>query len=266
MIEINRAVKNIRRNIIRVAENCSGKVHWGSSLSCVEILYTIYGITSNIAQKNVDENDEDVIIISKGQAALAMYATMYEVGLIDDSFITQFQKNGGDYPEEITENRNMKIPCSTGSLGVGLPYAVGVALKKKMKKYGGDVYVLVGDGECDEGSIWEAVMLAAHYKLNNIVLIVDCNGLQADGETRDILNLDKLPEKFQSFGWDTIEVDGHSCIEIKDAYCKKADKPFVIIAHTVKGKGISFMENDFTWHDKILNKELLIQAKREVET
>lgn len=257
-------INNIRKNMIKVAFNCKGKIHWGSSLSCVEIMYALYGVVTNVAKENLPEKQRDEIVVSKGQAALAVYAAMHEAGMINDDFIREFQGDGNDYPEEIMENSKMRIPCSTGSLGLGLPYAAGVALMKKKQGESGRVYVVVGDGECDEGSIWEAVMLAAHYHLDNLSVIVDYNRLQADGDVGTIMNLGNLGKKFEAFGWSVSQVDGHNCEEVVEALRKKSDMPSAVIANTIKGKGISFMENDFSWHDRVLDKELLVQACREV--
>lgn len=264
MEKVKNSIENIRKNIIKVAFNCKGKVHWGSVLSCVEIMYVLYGLLSNISNNNIEDNEKDEIIISKGQAALALYATLSEVGIVNDDFIYNFQKNGTDFPEEIMMNKQMRIPCSTGSLGLGMPYAVGVALKKKRKKQSGKVYVLVGDGECNEGSIWEAVMSAAKYCLDNLIMIIDYNRLQADGSIDFVMDLGNLVDKFHAFGWCVSEVDGHNCKELLNTMKLVTKRPHVVIAKTTKGKGISFMENDYRWHDHILDKELLEQACREV--
>ena len=257
-------VLNIRKNIIKTAFNCNGKVHWGSVLSCVEILYVLYSSVTNVTDSTVPDVDKDEIIVSKGQAALALYATMHEVGLINDDYIHTFQGNGSDYPEEIMMNEKLRISCSTGSLGLGMPFAVGLALKKKRRKQKGKVYVVVGDGECDEGSNWEAAMMASHYGLDNLVIIIDFNGLQADGKVEDVMKLDSLWDKLEAFGFRTSEVDGHDCEALGKAMKSAGNTPKAVIARTVKGKGISFMENDFSWHDHMLDKELLKQACMEV--
>lgn len=261
---MEKSISNIRKNIIRVAFNCKGKVHWGSALSCVEIMYVLYGIVTNVADDKISNNERDEIIVSKGQAALAMYAAMHEAGMINDTFISEFQKDGNEFPEEVMNNHEMRIPCSTGSLGIGMPYAVGVALRKKRRKESGKVYTVVGDGECDEGSIWEAAMCASNYGLDNLTMIVDYNGLQADGGTDDVMKLGDISQKFLSFGWSVTEVDGHNCDELIKAFKYTEGKPHVIIAKTIKGRGISFMENDYRWHDNVLDKDFLKQACKEV--
>ena len=257
-------VDNIRRNMIKIGRNCDGKVHWGRSLSCVEILYAIYGIVSNIRNKTLMENERDQVIVSKGQAALAMYTTMYEVGMIDDDLFVSFQKNGSRYSEEVTQDEGILVPCSTGSLGLGLSYAVGKAYAGKMQNNSSTIFVVVGDGECEEGCIWESMMFASQNQLDNLTVVVDYNGLQADGKVDEIITLGQIEQKFQSFGCETEAVDGHDVDALVQALKRKTDCPKVIIAKTIKGKGISFMENDFSWHDRVLQKENLKQASEEV--
>lgn len=255
---------HIRQNIIRTADYCKGKVHWGSSLSCVEILNVLYGLVLNLSEKNTYQ-DRDKIIVSKGQAALSVYLAMQENGLLSDDVLGKYQKNGTVYSEELTMCEALDIPCSTGSLGLGLPFGVGLALAAKRKGYAYRVYVVCGDGECDEGSVWEAALAAAHYQLDNLVLVVDHNHLQADGAVKDIMDLNSLQKKFEAFGWNSRQVNGHCEKELFEALTQEEKgKPHAVIAETVKGKGISFMENEFMWHDHVLDGALQEQAKREV--
>ena len=250
--------KLIRQKMVGVTDFCKGKIHWGSSLSCVEILNILY-------DRYIDENTE--LIVSKGHAALALYTVMNIHGKLSDECFSHFQENGGIYPEEITLNEQMRIPCSTGSLGLGLPYVVGMALAMKRENTGRRVFVVSGDGECDEGSVWESVMFANQMKIDNVVLIIDYNHLQADGRTDDIIDFGVFEEKFKVFGWAAKTVNGHDYAELVDAIdwiCNEG-KPGVIIAETIKGKGISFMENDFTWHDRVLDRDWLERAKEEVD-
>ena len=221
-------------------------------------------MVTNLTKKNIENKDRDIIIVSKGHAALAYYAVMEECGLLEENFIADYQKNGSKYPEELVKDESLRIECSTGSLGMGLPYAVGVAIREKRKGEKKRIFCLVGDGECDEGSIWEAVMLASQLKLGNLTLIIDLNGLQADGETKEIIDWSGMGAIFNSFGWKTRNVNGHNFEKLHLALIEKSEVPTVVIAETVKGKGISFMENDFAWHDQVLNKHLLQKAKEEV--
>lgn len=255
---------HVRQKIISAADYCYEKVHWGSSLSCVEILLSLIADVSNWTKKDVKNNERDMIIVSKGHVALAYYSVMEECGLLNEKFIEKFQKNGSRYPEELVKDSVLKTECTTGSLGLGLPYAVGVALRNNRKGHGNRIFCLVGDGECDEGSIWEAVMLASQLRLNNLTLVIDLNGLQADGETKEIIDWSGMENIFHAFGWKARKVDGHNFEELHSALTEKNKVPSVVIAKTVKGKGISFMENDFAWHDQVLNKDLLQKAKEEV--
>ena len=255
--------KEIRKTIISTADYVHGRVHWGGSLSCVEILNSIYTV---LLEEKTDldlRSINDSVVVSKGHAALALYSVLYQKKLIP-AFIYEYQKDGSKYCEEITLDSSLGINCSTGSLGLGLPFAVGKALKSKRNNENQRFYVLMGDGECDEGSVWETVMFAAHHKLNNLCVIIDRNKLQLDGETERIVNKNNLCSVFNAFGWEINEVNGHSYSELFTALVEKKEKPYVIIANTIKGKGVSFMENNYIWHDKMLNNDLLSLAKKEV--
>lgn len=255
----------IRQLIISTADYCKGKIHWGGSLSCVEILNYLYTmLINNIEIKDI-KNINDQIIVSKGHAALALYSVLSVHGFFKEDFRLTYQSDGSFFPEEITMDEFLSIPCSTGSLGLGLPFATGKALKSKRNFENKTYYVLMGDGECNEGSVWESVMFAAQNKLDNLCVIIDRNKLQSDGNTEEIISMNNLEKNFASFGWHTSTICGHSYKELSEAFkiCK-TDKPRVIIAETIKGKGISFMENNYIWHDKVLNRDLLEIAKCEV--
>lgn len=256
--------RRVRQKIISAADVCVEKVHWASSLSCVEILISVMKEAVNFADQSFEHKDRDVLIVSKGHAALAYYAAMNELGFIKEDFISSYQKNGSDYPEELVRNMRMGIECSTGSLGLGLSYGVGMGFLAKRRGKNRRIFCIVGDGECDEGSVWEAIMFAGQHRLNNVILIVDFNGLQADGDTDEIIAWDNMQTQIKSFGWDVKSVDGHDFEKLDLAYKDISDRPRAIIAKTIKGKGISFMENDYTWHDRVLNKELLKQARMEI--
>lgn len=266
IVNLEEMARNVRRRMISVADYCRGKIHWGSSLSCVEILLSIIKDSSNITVSGIESKQRDSLIISKGHAALVYYSVLEECGLIARPFAEEFQKNGSQYTEELTMNEELFIECSTGSLGLGLPFATGFAIKNKKEDICKRIYCIVGDGECDEGSNWEAIMLASQLHLNNLTLIIDRNGLQADGSTESILSWSNLSERLRAFGWEAREADGHDFISLRAALAPCQDRPLAVIANTVKGKGISFMENDFTWHEKILKGEVLQLAKMEVDT
>ena len=263
---LEKMAQNVRKKMISVADYCRNSlIHWGSSLSCVEILLSVIGDVSNISNVDREDKSRDLLIISKGHAALAYYAVLEECGLLEKTFAEEYQKNGSRYTEELTINPDLMIECSTGSLGLGLPYAVGLAIKDKREGNDGRrIFCLVGDGECDEGSNWEAVMLASQQHLDNLTLIVDRNGLQLDGDTELILSQANLSNRLGAFDWKVKEAEGHDFKSLREGLLMKQEKPLAVIAHTVKGKGISFMENDFSWHEKNLQGKLLQRAKEEV--
>lgn len=227
--------------------------HIAPSLSDVEICLSVLA----------DFNEkEDSFILSKGHGALGYYAAMHQVGMISDDQFASFESNGGEFPGQPSRSSNNKIEYSSGSLGMGLPYALGVALAKK--KSSGRVFVIVGDGELNEGSNWEAAALASQYKLDNLIVIVDNNGLQSDGNCDDIVgqNLKKL---WNACGWQVMECNGHSTSELKNVYVSDhVDKPLAVLAKTTKGKGVSFMENDNAWHHAVLKEDDYQKALQEI--
>lgn len=245
----------IRADILTGAYN-AGKngAHLGSSLSIVEILLAI---------ERCYHPDQDAFILSKGHGALGYYAFLHQSGRITDEQFSTFEVNGGDFPGQPSRSRENGILFSSGSLGMGMPYAVGAALAKR--KDGGKVYVLLGDGELNEGSIWEAAMSASQQKLSNLVAIIDRNRLQSDGRTEDIINL-SIAEAFRSFGFHVIECAGHNLHDLQNALLSNGGlKPTVIVADTIKGKGVSFMENDDEWHHHVLKKREYQEAMQQVE-
>lgn len=227
----------------------AGVGHIGSALSIVDLLAALYGRVLRIPA--LDDNDRDRFILSKGHAALALYAALYERGLIDQALLTSYCSDGsmlGTHPEHVAPG----IDFSTGSLGHGLSLGAGAALAARLQNSSRRVFVLVSDAECNEGSVWEAVMFAAHHKLSNLIAIVDLNGQQALGYTRDVLDLAPLADRFRSFGWNSLEVDGHdpegiaNTIEGLDQ--EPGRPPHVLVARTVFGRGVSFMEHQIAWH------------------
>jgi transketolase len=244
----------------------AGSGHPGGSLSCVEILTVLYGQILRHDPKNPDWEDRDRFILSKGHAAPALYAILAEWGYIPEQELAQLRKT----KSLLQGHPDMTIPgveVSTGSLGQGLSIASGIALSAKIDGRSFRTFVLLGDGECDEGQVWEAAMLASHYKLDNLVAVIDRNGLQIDGLTEKIMRLEPLSKKWAAFGWRVIEVEGHDVKEIHAAF-KSAEtgkgQPIVIIAHTFKGKGVSFMEWIGSFHGKSLTEQELDQALKEL--
>ncbi len=257
-------LKEIKQTMLRMV-NKAGVSHIGAALSVVDILYALYFRVANVSDKNINSPDRDVIMLSKGHSSASLYSVLYHRGYLDKKMIDGYSIDGGELPCHIDKEKSPFFEISSGSLGHGPSIATGFALAKKIDKRNGRVYVICGDGECNEGSVWEAVMFAATHKLNNLTLIVDFNKFQAFGPTNDVINQTNLQERFKAFGFDAIEIDGHNMDEIEQALKYKSDKPIAIIANTVKGKGVSFMENKLEWHYKSPNDEQLELALAEIE-
>lgn len=234
--------------------------HISAALSSVEILYTLYFKIMNITPQNVNSLERDKFIMSKGHACTALYATLAEKNLIPTAHLDKYYVNNGVLPGHL-DNTTVGVDCAAGSLGHGLSVGIGMAIAKPEH----NVYVLLGDGECDEGSVWEAIMLLGQLKLKNLTLIVDENKLQGFGYTKDIIEQSNLAQKIAPFGLDVIEVDGHDIEALEGAFKKKSEKTKAIIAHTTKGKGVSFMENELKWHYKSPNDEELELALAEID-
>lgn len=257
------SAKQMRIDILKMGFASKGiGAHFGGSLSLVEIFSSLYSFI-NFDKRNLEKRDK--IILSKGHGVMAQYAALKQLGLYTQDEIETFKtKNAVVYAHPSMDDKRA-IDFSSGSLGQGLSLGVGVAIAQKLKKQNKKTYVILGDGECNEGQIWEAAMSATHYKLNNLVVIVDKNGIQLDDRTDKVLNMGDLAQKWQSFGFDTIECDGHNETELLKAYSSQKEKPIAIIANTIKGKGVSFMEHSTEWHLKAITKDLFEQAINEVD-
>ena len=255
--------KDIRKRILELAFKAgSNGSHLGGSLSAVEIINTLYHSGFNFSPA---DEVRDRLILSKGHAALALYCVLESVGIITKEDAETFEQNGTTLFAHAKKNISKGIEFSGGSLSLGISYAVGVALACKSKGINNRIFVLLGDGECDEGLVWEAVMSAVNYHLDNLTFIVDCNGLQSDGYTKDVMDHSPLEKKFEGFGCKVVLVDGHSEKVLVEAYKEKTNNcPLVIVAHTVKGKGVSFMENLQQWHHGTLSQVQYEQAMEEV--
>ena len=264
--DIRNFAKNIRISILNMSLNAgANSSHFGGALSIVEILATLFSSVMNIDGKKLIK---DRFILSKGHACLAYYATLSEIGLIKKKDLLTFEKNNTKLLGHPVKNDKIGIDFSTGSLGMGFSSAIGVALAIKKKKKPYNVYVVLGDGECNEGSVWEGALSAPNLELNNLNVIVDNNGFQQTGSNKDIMNLLDLKKKWESFGWHVEEVDGHNIDALNKIFSniKKINKPKVIIAKTIKGKGFSFSENNNEWHHKVLSKSMYDQAIKELST
>ncbi len=264
--ELQNYANKIRQGIIKeVYMAASG--HPGGSLSIAEILAVLYFNQMNIDEKNPQAKERDRLVLSKGHTSPALYSVLALRGFFDLEELKTF-RNINSILQGHPDMKNIPgVDASTGSLGQGLSIANGMALASKMDSEGVRVYCICGDGEIEEGQIWEAAMTSSHYKLDNLCVIVDNNNLQIDGEVSQVMNIYPIDEKFKSFGFEVINIDGHNIEEIIQAFeqAKKVKgKPTVIIANTIKGKGVSFMENKAEWHGKAPNEEQYRQAMIEL--
>ncbi len=237
--------------------------HVGSNYSAIDILTILYDIANITKEK---KKNEDKIIISKGWIAASVYYFLARKGIIPKKDLDSYCKKDSKYIGLLEPTVN-GVEASGGSMGFGLPFGTGFALSKKIKEDKGRVYVLMGDGEMQCGTTWESALIASHQKLDNLTVIIDCNDLQAMGKVKDVLDIGNLKKKWEAFNWEAIEIDGHNFKEIEMAltvFSKKKEKPTVIIAKTIKGKGVSFMENDNQWHYRAPEKEEYERAMREL--
>lgn len=242
--------------------------HPGGSLSIADIMTYLYFKEMNIDPKNPKDPGRDRFVLSKGHAAPALYATLAERGYFSPDELFNL-RHIGSFLQGHPDMKNIPgVDMSTGSLGQGISAAVGMALSAGHFGFNYRVYAILGDGELEEGQVWEAAMFAANKKLSNLTVFVDLNGLQIDGTIDEVNSARPVDKKFEAFGWDTIEIDGHNFEQIEDALnkAKMSDKPVAIIANTVKGKGVSYMENVVGWHGTAPNDEQYAQAIKELET
>jgi transketolase len=265
--ELKKMAKKIRRHIITMTGK-AGSGHPGGSLSAVEILTTLYFRVMRHKPIDPHWSERDRFILSKGHAAPALYAILAECGYFPPAELLTLRQLDSCLQGHTDCTTTPGVEMSAGALGQGLSFALGVALAGRINKQDYRVYALLGDGECDEGQVWEAAMASAHFRVDNLVAIVDNNGQQIDGWNREVMSLEPFPAKWQAFGWRVIEVDGHSFPQLTRAF-KQArgikGQPTVIIAHTVKGKGVSFMENNPDFHGAAPNDIEVMLALKELE-
>ena len=270
--ELKNICKQTRINILKMVHNASSG-HIGGAFSGVEILNVLYNKFLNIPvdwknSKNFENRDR--FILSKGHASALLYSVLAQRGFFPQDELLTFRKYGSKLQGHPCCRALPGIEVSTGSLGQGLSIGCGMAMGLKLDNKDSKVVVYMGDGELQEGSVWEAFMQAPHRKLNNLLAIIDRNGLQIDGQTESVMSLNPLDEKLKAFGWEVIEIDGHNLSQIMEAldkfsqHSKISEKPFAIIANTVKGKGVSFMENNANWHGKAPDNEQFEQALKEL--
>lgn len=267
LTELEEIAKRIRKKTFLMIYH-GGSGHIAPSFSAIEIMVTLYYRIMNITKDNYLDDTRDRFILSKGHASAALYTILTDKGIINEKISNTFCQCGsilGGHPEK---HLIPGVEMSTGSLGHGLSFGAGMAFAAKLDKKGYKVFTLLSDGECQEGSVWEGAMFASHHKLDNLIAIIDFNKLQSLGKTEEILSLNPFADKWRSFGWEVEEVDGHNISQLYNVLENmpfSKNKPSVIIAHTTKGKGISFMENTPIWHYRVPNEEELKIVRDELD-
>lgn len=267
--ELEKAALEIRKNLLRL---CSKEViHIGGDMSITDVMTVLWQYQMNYDPKNVNDENRDRFILSKGHASAVTSFNQATIGCFSaDDVINEYATDGGRFSMHSCNLVNPFVEVSTGSLGHGMPVACGMAAALRMKgNKKSRVYTVMGDGEQSEGSIWEAAMNAVHYKLGNLVCILDFNKLEADGSLEEVTALGNIAEKYRAFGWNVIEIDGNDIGEIKDAFdnlpSADSEVPTIIVCHTIKGKGIDFMENQVRWHAGKISEEQLNDAVSKLE-
>ena len=247
-----------RLDMIDRSEVIGESMHWGGAFSLMEIM--------SVLLCDIYNKDRDVFILSKGHAAGGLYAIMHRLEMISDDLWNTYRMDGSELSELIEFNHKLGFACSGGSLGLGPSYGEGVAILKKRLNQEGHVYVVIGDGEANEGSVWEAFASIAHYSLDNFTLIIDKNNLQSDGDTKMVMKIPNLSECLKGFGWNTFEIDGHDCESILRVFSNNESngRPTAVICNTIKGKGVSFMEGESVWHDRLMSMSELNLAREEL--
>ena len=251
------AIKS-RAKAVRITSQAKSS-HIASCFSVIDILSVLFTM-----KQASNSHSKDDIILSKGHAAAGLYAVLHSLGLLN-SDLDDFCKDNSKIYGHINHLASSHISLSTGSLGHGLPFGVGIALANKLKKSNSKVFVVISDGELNEGTTWESALFAGHHSLSNLVVVIDRNRIQSLGFTEDTLKLDPIDEKWQSFGWNTVEIDGHNYGEILDAAILETTKPLCVVANTIKGKGVTYMENTIEWHYKSANEDELKDAINQIE-
>ena len=264
---MKKKAQELRRRTFETIYNAGGG-HYGGSLSAIEIMTVLYYDVMNIDRKNPNWEDRDRFILAKGHAGPPLYVILADLGIIDSARLAELDQNGGSLPKHVDRLKVQGIDYSSGPLGQGLSVACGMAAAAKQDGKDLYVYTLLGDGELDEGQVWEAAMTAGHYKLDHLIAFVDRNRNQIDGTTEDVMTLEPLADKWAAFGWHVQVIDGHDTDAIKaavEAAKAVAGRPSVIIANTVKGKGISFMENQYKWHSGQITPEQFAIGCKDLE-
>ncbi|MBC7287493.1 MAG: transketolase [Armatimonadetes bacterium] len=266
--DLRRKAYQLRKDII-VMLTKAGSGHPGGSLSAIDIITALYYRVMNHDPSNPQWPERDRFLLSKGHACPALYAVLADTGYFPREWLWRLRKIDGHLEGHPSRVDTPGVEMSAGPLGQGLAVANGIALAGRLDKRNYRVFVMLGDGECDEGEVWEAAMAAAHYKLDRVVGILDYNGLQIDGPNEKVMSLGDIAAKWRAFGWHVVEIDGHNMQQIVDTLSTAGldddGEPTMVIARTVKGKGVSFMENVVDWHGKAPNEQEMEQALRELE-
>lgn len=266
--DVKEKAREMRIRMVRMVE-CARSGHLAPAMSCADIVAALFFNIMNFNSDNFKDKDRDRFVLSGGHKALALYTALSLKGFFPEEVLNTYCKFNsilGGHPDA---SKVPGVEISTGSLGHGLPIGVGMALAGKLQKRNFKVYVLMGDGELLEGSNWEAAFSASHYKLDNLVVIIDRNGLCADGTVKEVMNVEPLKEKWEAFGWTVKEANGHNIeelLEIFNSIPSITGKPTIVIANTIKGKGASFMENKYEWHNMVPSDEQFKCAYKELQT
>lgn len=266
--EIETHARNMRKLILDMGKHAgSHAAHMGGALSIVDLMATLYFGVTNVKNVGMDSPERDRIILSKGHASLGLYSALIEAGLMDESYKETFEDDYSALLGHPVKNRDIGIEFTNGSLGMGLSTGIGVAIACQKKGIHNKIYVILGDGECNEGSVWEAFMAASHFKLSNLVAIIDCNKFQLSGATNDVMALGNMAEKLRAFQWEVKEVNGHVVPALCDALNPtiERDKPLAVVMDSIKGKGFSFSENNNTWHHSEVTQKVYDQGLAELE-
>ena len=265
--DLKKEACRLRKDIIDIT-GWSGGAHIGGAMSVIDILVILYYKYLNIDPKNPKMEDRDRVVLSKGHAGVGYAPVLARKGYFDFDLLKDFNKFKSPFGMHLDGNKVKGVDASTGSLGHGLPISVGLALGARLQKKSWYTYCILGDGECNEGTNWEAAMAASHYKVTNMVTFVDRNQLMIDGKTEEVMGIEPFADKWKAFGFSVKEIDGHDFRELSEAidYAhREKSAPVVIICHTVKGKGVSFMEGDVKWHYGGLDTDLMEKAKQSVD-
>lgn len=266
--DLRKAAAEIRLNLVRMFSY--GKAHhFGGSLSCADILAALYFNKMNYSKENSNKPDRDRFIMSKGHSVPTQYIILSMLGILPREELKTIKTLGSRLQGHPDIHKTPGLEAPTGSLGQGLSYANGIALAARYENLNFNLYLVLGDGEMQEGQVWEAVMTTSHYKLNNICAVIDYNKFQSQGCTDDMMCIKSLSEKWRAFGWDSIEIDGHNMEEIcsaLDRFDGKQEKPLAIVAHTIKGKGVDFLEGTYKYHNYNLTEEEFAEAEKQLNT